>query len=288
MPRPSGGGRPRPGAGGGGRRGGGGPARDAGARPRVVERGLGGQVVAGRNSVRELLAAGRRPVREIFFAEGIDPADVLDEIASLAAKAGVPIRTVPRSKIDHLAETEAPQGVVARAAALPEADLTQLATTRNGIKPFLVALDGVTDPHNLGAIIRTAESAGATGIVLTRHRAAHVTPTVTKTAAGAIEHIPIAVVPGLPAALQELQSREVWTVGLSAEAPQTVFDLSVADAPVCLVLGAEGSGLSRLVRQRCEVVVSIPRIGRTESLNVAAAAAVSCFSIARVRMPDSP
>lgn len=288
MPRPSGGGRPRPGAGGGGRRGGGGPARDAGARPRVVERGLGGQVVAGRNSVRELLAAGRRPVREIFFAEGIDPAEVLDEIASLAAKAGVPIRTVPRSKIDHLAETEAPQGVVARAAALPEADLGQLATTRNGIKPFLVALDGVTDPHNLGAIIRTAESAGATGIVLTRHRAAHVTPTVTKTAAGAIEHIPIAVVPGLPAALQELQSREVWTVGLSAEAPQTVFDLSVADAPVCLVLGAEGSGLSRLVRQRCEVVASIPRIGRTESLNVAAAAAVSCFAIARVRMPDSP
>ncbi|MDP1794614.1 MAG: 23S rRNA (guanosine(2251)-2'-O)-methyltransferase RlmB [Acidimicrobiales bacterium] len=261
--------------------------RDGGSRPRVVERGLGGQVVAGRNSVRELLAAGRRPVREIFFADGIDPAPVLDEIASFAAKAGVPIRVVPRSKIDQLAETEAPQGVVARAAPLPEADLAQLTLTRNGIAPFLVALDGVTDPHNLGAIIRTAESAGATGIVLTRHRAAHVTPTVTKTAAGAIEHIPIAVVPGLPAALQELQSREVWTVGLSADAPQTVFEVPVADAPVCLVLGSEGSGLSRLVRQRCEVMASIPRLGRTESLNVAAAAAVSCFAIARTRMTDS-
>ncbi len=289
MPRPrprSGPGPRRSGGGGAGRRD---PERDAGSRPRVVERGLGGQIVAGRNSVRELLAAGRRPVREVFFAEGIDPAPVLEEIASLAARAGVPIRTVPRSKIDHLAETEAPQGVVARAAPLPEADLADLATSRpEQPPPFLVALDGVTDPHNLGAIIRSAESAGATGVVLTRHRAAHVTPTVTKAAAGAIEHLAIAVVPGLPAALQELQSRGVWTVGLSGEAPQTVFDLPVADGPVCLVLGAEGTGLSRLVRQRCEIVVSIPRLGRTESLNVAAAAAVSCFAIAHRRMTGLP
>lgn len=288
MPRPPAG-RPRPGprrnAGGGGSRRD--PGSDAGSRPRVVERGLGGQIVAGRNSVRELLHAGRRPVREIFFADGIDNAPILEEIASLAARAGVPIRTVPRAKVEALAETEAPQGVVARAAALPEADLADLCVTRNGVPPFLVALDGVTDPHNLGAIIRTAESAGATGVVLTRHRAAHVTATVTKAAAGAIEHIAMAVVPGLPAALQELQSRGVWTVGLAGDSPQTVFGLTVADAPVCLVLGAEGSGLSRLVRQRCELVVAIPKIGATESLNVAAAAAVSCFEIARRRMPDS-
>ena len=287
MPRP---GRPRSGP--GPRRGGGGGPRDrergeGGSRPKVVERGLGGQIVAGRNSVRELLHAGRRPTREIYFADGLDPAPILDEIASLAARAGVPIRTVSRSKLDDMAETEAPQGVVARAAALPEADLAVLAETAKGVPPFLVALDGVTDPHNLGAIIRTAESAGATGLVLGRHRAAHVTPTVTKTAAGAIEHLPIAVVPGLPAALQELQKRGLWTVGLAGESPQTVFDLAVADGPVCLVLGAEGSGLSRLVRQRCELVVSIPRLGKTESLNVSAAAAISCFEIARRRMSDS-
>ncbi len=287
MPRP-GTGRPRQGP----RRGGNTPRdrdRDAGSRPRVVERGLGGQIVAGRNAVRELLAAGRRPVREIFFAEGIDPASVLDDIAAFAAKAGVPIRTIPRARLDQLAETEAPQGVVARAAALPEADLSTLAAPARpgGAPPFLVALDGVTDPHNLGGILRTAESAGATGVVLTRHRAAHVTPTVTKAAAGAIEHIAIAVVPGLPAALQELNTRGIWTVGLAGDAPQTVFDLPVADGPVCLVLGSEGAGLSRLVRQRCEIVVGIPRIGRTESLNVAAAAAVSCFEIARRRLADS-
>ncbi|HUR76423.1 MAG TPA: 23S rRNA (guanosine(2251)-2'-O)-methyltransferase RlmB [Acidimicrobiales bacterium] len=289
MPRSPGGGRPRPGA----RRSGSarerGREHDAGTRPRAVERGLGGQIVAGRNSVRELLAAGRRPVREVFFAEGIDPAPVLDDIASLAAKGGVPIRIMPRARLEQLAETEAPQGVVARAAALPEADLATLAspTRPGGPPPFLVALDGVTDPHNLGAIIRTAESAGATGLVLTRHRAAHVTPTVTKAAAGAIEYLPIAVVPGLPAALQELQSRGVWTVGLAGDAAQTVFDLPVADGPVCLVLGSEGAGLSRLVRQRCELVVGIPRVGHTESLNVSAAAAVTCFEIARRRMTDS-
>lgn len=284
MPRPNSG-RSRPGP----RRGPAPRERDAGSRPRVVDRGLGGQIVAGRNAVRELLAAGRRPTREVFFAEGIDPAPILDEIATLAAKVGVAVRTLPRSRLDQLAETEAPQGVVARAAPLPEVDLTALTTSRpGGPAPFLVALDGVTDPHNLGAIVRSAESAGATGIVLTRHRAAHVTPTVTKTAAGAIEYVPIAVVPGLPAALQELQARGVWTVGLAGDAPRTVFDLPVADGPVCLVLGSEGTGLSRLVRQRCELVVGIPRIGRTESLNVAAAAAVSCFEIARLRgVPDS-
>jgi 23S rRNA (guanosine2251-2'-O)-methyltransferase len=256
-------------------------------RPRAVDRGLGGQIVAGRNAVRELLAAGRRPVREVFFAEGIDPAPVLDDIAAFAAKAGVAIRTLPRARLDALAETEAPQGVVARAAPLPEADLAALSTARAGVPPFLVALDGVTDPHNLGAIIRSAESAGATGLVLTRHRAAHVTPTVTKTAAGAIEYLPIAVVPGLPAALQELQGRGIWTVGLAGDGPETVFDVPVADGPVCLVLGSEGTGLSRLVRQRCEIVVAIPRLGHTESLNVSAAAAVACFEIARRRMTDS-
>ena len=283
-PRSFGGqGRQRPGP----RRGASRPTRESGVRPRSVDRGLGGQIVAGRNAVRELLAAGRRPVREVFFAEAIDPAPVLDDIAAFAAKAGVAIRTMPRARLDALAETEAPQGVVARAAPLPEADLTDLSAGRAGVPPFLVALDGVTDPHTLGAIIRSAESAGATGLVLTRHRAAHVTPTVTKAAAGAIEYLPIAVVPGLPAALQELQTRGVWTVGLAGDAPQTVFDVPVADVPVCLVLGSEGTGLSRLVRQRCEIVVGIPRLGRTESLNVSAAAAVACFEIARRRMTDS-
>lgn len=249
-----------------------------------MERGLGGQVVAGRHAVRELLAAGRRPAREVWFGEGLEPAAILDEIAALAARAGVPVRRVPRARLERLADTEAPQGVVARAAPLPEADLADLASGRSGSPPpFLVALDGVTDPHNLGAVLRSAESAGATGVVIARHRAAHVTPTVTKAAAGAIEYLPIAVVPGLPTALAELARRGVWTVGLAGDATGSIFDLTIADGPICLVLGAEGAGMSRLVRQRCELVVSVPRIGQTESLNVSAAAAVACYEIARRR-----
>ena len=174
---------------------------------------------------------------------------------------------MPRSKIDRLAETEAPQGVVARAAPIPEADLTVLATSRPGQPPpFLVALDGVTDPHNLGAIIRIAESAGATGIVLTRHRAAHVTPTVTKAAAGAIEHMPIAVVPGLPAALQELQSRGCGQSGSPAihHSPCSTSRWPTGRSVWCLA--RREPDMSRLVRQRCEIVVSIPKMGQTESL----------------------
>ena len=233
--------------------------------------------------MRELLAAGRRRVRELWMAEGMDPAPVLAEILDLASTARVPVRTVARGRLDAMAGTDAAQGVVARAAPLEEADLDDLARPSADRSPFLLAVDGVTDPHNLGALLRTAECAGATGAVLPRHRAVHVTPTVAKAAAGAIEHLPLAVVPGLPAALARLRRAGVWTVGLDADAEQSVFDFTLGDEPVALVLGAEGSGLSRLVRQRCDVTVRIPQRGFLPSLNVAAAGAVACFELARRR-----
>jgi 23S rRNA (guanosine2251-2'-O)-methyltransferase len=151
-----------------------------------------------------------------------------------------------------------------------------------------VAVDGVTDPGNLGALLRSAECAGATGVVLPRHRAVHVTPTVTKAAAGAVEHLPFAMVGGLPAALQQLRSQGVWVVGLDADGPRTLWDLPAADGPIALVLGAEGSGLSRLVRQRCDEIVSIPLRGTVASLNVAAAGALACFEVARARHGRGP
>ena len=146
-------------------------------------------------------------------------------------------------------------------------------------KPFLLLLDGITDPQNLGAILRTAECAGVTGVVLPRHRAAHITPSVTKAAAGAIEHLRMALVGGLPTAMQTLSDHGVWTVGLDASGDQTIHRLTVADEPIALVLGAEGPGLSRLVRQRCDALASIPLQGALGSLNVSAAAAVACFEI---------
>lgn len=233
--------------------------------------------------MRELLAARRRRVRDVWMAEGIEPAGVIADIVGLATSARVPVRVVPRAQIEARAVTDAPQGVVARAAPLEEADLDDLLVAARGRLPFLLVVDGVTDPHNLGALLRSAECAGATGAVLPRHRAVHVTPTVAKAAAGAIEHLPMAVVPGLPAALARMRSAGVWTVGLDAGAGESLFDLALGTEPVALVLGAEGGGLSRLVRQRCDVVVAIPQRGSLPSLNVAAAGAVACYEIARRR-----
>jgi 23S rRNA (guanosine2251-2'-O)-methyltransferase len=251
-----GGGRSRP-AGGRRDRGGGVPGvRRAGPPARQ----LGGEQVEGRQAVRELLAAGRRRVREVWLAAGQDDAPVLAEIAGLAEAGRVPVRIVSRGRLDAAAQTDAPQGVLARAQPLAEADLEDLGRVVPGRPPpFLLVLDGVTDPHNLGALLRTAECAGATGAVLPRHRSAMITPTVAKAAAGAIEHLPLAVAPGIPAALATLGAVGVWSVGLDGASPASLWDLDLADQPVALVLGAEGRGLSRLVRDRCDQLLAIPQ-----------------------------
>jgi len=263
---------------------GGRPVGAGAGRPTGKRQGVGGDQVEGRQAVRELLLAGRRKVREIWVLADADPADIVEDIRELAEAQRVPVREVGRSKFFAEARCEAPQGVLAKAAPLPEAALDDLATTpASGSPPFLVAVDGVTDPGNLGALLRSAECAGATGVVLPRHRAVHVTPTVTKAAAGAVEHLPFAVVGGLPTALQQLRQRGVWVVGLDGDGTTGLWDLPAADGPIALVLGAEGSGLSRLVRQRCDEIVSIPLLGALGSLNVAAAGALACFEVARAR-----
>jgi 23S rRNA (guanosine2251-2'-O)-methyltransferase len=255
----------------------------AGRRGRVSSaRGLGGEQVEGRQAVRELLIAGRRKVREVWMVDEGDDAPVLADIRELAAGNRVTVTTVSRGRFAAQARCEAPQGVLALAAPLPEADLDDLVAGR-GAPSFLVALDGVTDPGNLGAILRSAECAGVTGAVLPRHRAVHVTPAATKAAAGAVEHVPIAVVGGLPAALARLRTAGVHLVGLDGAASTSLYDMAGADGPVCLVLGAEGRGLSRLVRERCDEVVAIPMAGVLGSLNVSAAAALACFEVARRR-----
>jgi 23S rRNA (guanosine2251-2'-O)-methyltransferase len=183
-----------------------------------------------------------------------------------------------------MALTEAPQGVVARAAPIQESDLADLVVRRaGGGAPFLVVLDGVTDPHNLGAVMRSALSAGATGLVIGRHRAARLTPAAVKAAAGAVEHLRVARVAGIPAALTSLVEAGIWTVGLDAGSPDSLWDLQIAREPLALVLGAEGRGLSRLTSQRCDVAVKIPLSGPLESLNVSVAAALACFEVARKR-----
>lgn len=277
-PRPRGGQPRRP----GGRQVRPGAAPGAG-RPRAA-RGLGGDQVEGRQAVRELLAANRRRVREVWLATDNEPAAILGQIEDLAIARRVPVQRVSRARLESTARSEAPQGVLAFAAPLPEADFDELCRNRKGRAPFLVALDGVTDPGNLGAVLRTAVCAGVTGAVLPRHRAVHVTPTVAKAAAGAIEHLPIALVPGLPSALARAKELGLWTAGLDERGQRSVFDLEVATEPLVLVLGAEGAGLARLTRERCDVVLRIPLAAGPSSLNVSAAAAVACFEVARRRL----
>jgi 23S rRNA (guanosine2251-2'-O)-methyltransferase len=210
----------------------------------------------------------------------LEPAPSLDEILALAERAGVPVRMTPR--LEALARTEAPQGVIARAEPLPAAIDDDLLAEPGA---FLIALDGVTDPRNLGAILRSAEGAGATGLLLPRRGAVHVTPAVTKAAAGAVEHVPIALVPGIPATLERARRAGVWVIGLDERGESDLFSLDLATEPVLLVLGAEGRGLSRLARQRCDVMARIPMLGRVNSLNVASAATLACYEVTRRRTP---
>ena len=263
----------------------GGVTRPGDAPVRKPEKTLGGEQVEGRQAVRELLIAGKRKVREIWVASDLDENEVVGDIVQMAKNERVQVLEVNRRKLEAVARSEAPQGVIAFAAPLPEADFADLIKRRAGRAPFLVAVDGVTDPGNLGALLRCCDGAGVDGVVLPRHRAVHVTPTAAKAAAGAVEHVPIAVVGGLPQALIRMKDAGIWIIGLDDAADRTLFEVGdLAKEGVCLVLGAEGAGLSRLARERCDLVVSIPMRGRLSSLNVSAAAALACYEITRARL----
>ncbi len=250
-------------------------------------KGLGGRQVEGRQAVRELLIAERRKVHEVWISAELEGDPGVADIVEIAAARRVPLFHVARARLEREARSEAPQGVLAHAAELAEADLGELLGVRGAgprAAPFLVAVDGVTDPGNLGAIIRSCEGAGVSGVLLPRHRSVHVTPTVAKASAGAVEYVPMALVPGLPAALKQVSDRGIWVVGLDDGADRSVYEIgSLAAEPICVVLGAEGAGLSRLVRERCDSIVSIPMAGRISSLNVSTAAAISLYEVSRLR-----
>ena len=212
-----------------------------GNRSDAAAKGLGGDQVEGRQAVRELLLAGTRRTREVLLAGDLDPAPILDDIIDLADEAKVTIREVSRSKFESMAHTHAPQGVLAMAQPLYEHDLEDLLRAdAQGRDPFLLLLDGVTDPGNLGAILRSAECAGVTGVVLPRHRAAGVTAAVAKSAAGAIEHLRMTRVAGLPKAMARLADAGVWTVGLAGDGSRR-YDAIDLTLPTAIVVGAEAA-----------------------------------------------
>jgi 23S rRNA (guanosine2251-2'-O)-methyltransferase len=236
-------------------------------------------VIYGINAISEALAAGR--VREVRVAGRSD--ERLRALLARAAAAGVRVRAVPRDALDADADGGIHQGIVADVSALPPATLDDLTRPgANGDPPLLVVLDGVEDPQNVGAIIRTVDAAGGSGVVRQTRHAAPLTGAAAKASAGAVHHVPVADVVNIARAVEHLKALQVWTVGLDASAQTPYYELDLT-APIALVVGAEGHGLRRLVRERCDLVASIPMAGHVRSLNVAAAAAIVLFEAVRQR-----
>jgi 23S rRNA (guanosine2251-2'-O)-methyltransferase len=241
----------------------------------------------GVSPVLEALRAGQRAFEHLTLAEGARD-HRLRELLELARAAGVPVRRSARSELDRLTGGANHQGVVAALASARYADVDQLLERlaaragSQGDAPLAVVLDGVEDPRNLGAIIRTAECAGADCLFIPERRAVGLTETVAKTAAGALEHLAVARVTNLAHLLDELKQRSIWTVGTSAEA-QTVYTAWDWSLPCALILGGEGAGLHRLVRERCDALVGIPLRGRISSLNVSVAAGILLYEALRQR-----
>ena len=259
---------------------------DARAKGRVPVEPEDGAHLFGVQPVLEALRAGARPVERVTVAEGAHESR-LQEILELARGAGVPVRRAPRVELQRLAAGANHQGVVATIAAArytPADELLDALAARVGTTepPLAVVLDGVEDPRNLGAIIRTVECAGAHGIFVPERRASGLTETVAKSAAGALEYVPVARAVNIARLVEELKGRGVWTVGAVSEAatPYTEWDWT---QPCALLLGGEGEGLRRLVRERCDALVHIPLLGRIESLNVSVAAGVVLYEVVRQR-----
>jgi 23S rRNA (guanosine2251-2'-O)-methyltransferase len=236
--------------------------------------------------VLEALRAGQRTIDTIMVAEGARHRR-LRELLDLAKEAGVPIHRVPRISLDRLSKETTHQGVVARTAAARYAHadqiLDQLASGPGGDEPPLVlVLDGIEDPRNLGAILRTAECAGVHGVFIPERRAVGLTDTVAKTAAGAVEYVPLARVTNLVRLIEQLKERNIWVVGAAADGPSdyTEWDWTL---PSAIFLGSEGSGLHRLVKERCDTLVRIPVLGHLKSLNVSVAAGVLLYEALRQR-----
>ena len=237
--------------------------------------------IYGINSVTEALKARGRAFEWVGMAK--ERHDIrLQRLIEDCRRLSVPVRFLQRTELDRMAGNAAHQGVVAVTSAKQYNDLADVIAAKRGNHALLVVLDGVEDPHNLGAILRTADAAGANGVVIPERRAAAVTGTVTKASAGASEHLPIAKVTNISRTIEELKESNVWTVGLDERGAQT-YDSLDYNMDCALVLGGEGKGLHDLVKRKCDFLVSIPMLGKVPSLNVSVAAGVVLYEIVRQR-----
>ncbi len=237
--------------------------------------------VEGKNPVLEAIKSGRT-IEKILIACGMTEGSVR-EILKKAREKGIVIQEVDRQRLDDIAESAAHQGVIAYTAPYQYTDMDEIIkrAMEKGEAPFLIILDEITDPHNFGAIIRTAECCGAHGVIIPKHRSAGITPAAVKASAGAVEHLPVAQETNLSVLIDKLKQQGIWVVGADLDGlPYTQQDLT---GPLALVIGSEGKGIGRLVKEKCDFLVTIPVRGQIESLNASVAAGVLMYEVVRQR-----
>ena len=240
-------------------------------------------IIEGRNAVIEALRSGEN-IDKIYLAKG-ETDKTLGHIASRAREKGIVVVEADRRKLDGMSRTHAHQGVIALAAMREYVTVQSLLDTaeEKGEAPLLVVCDEISDPHNLGAILRTAECAGAHGVIIPKRRSAGLTAVVAKTSAGAVAHVPVARVPNITALLKQLKDEGVWVFGTAAQGNTSLYKADLK-GPAAIVIGSEGDGMSRLVAENCDFTVSIPMKGHISSLNASAAAAILLYEAVRRRM----
>ena len=238
--------------------------------------------IEGRNAVLEAYRAGR-PIDRLFLLDGCQDGPIMS-IRREAGKKGTPVKYVSRERLDQISGTGKHQGVIAYAAAYAYAEVSEIldAAGKKGEAPFLILLDNIEDPHNLGAIIRTANLAGAHGVIIPRNRAVGLTAAVAKTSAGALNYTPVARVTNLAKTIEELKKEGIWFVCADMKGTR-MYDLNLK-GPIGLVIGSEGEGVGRLVREKCDMTASIPMKGDIDSLNASVAAGVLAYEIVRQRL----
>lgn len=260
------------------------PERRERGFPAVQEEdGAADGLIEGRNAVTEALRAGA-VIDKIYVAKG-DTDRTLSRIVADAKAAGIVVVDADHRKLDAMSRTHAHQGVIAVAAVREYASVEDIlaAAEEKGEKPLIVVCDELSDPHNLGAVIRTAECAGAHGVIIPKRRSAGLTAVVAKTSAGAVSYMPVARVSNIPALLKDLQKQGIWVFGTAADGNTTLYTADLK-GPAAIVIGSEGDGMSRLVAENCDFLVSIPMKGKISSLNASAAAAILLYEAVRQRL----
>ncbi len=241
------------------------------------------EIIYGKNPILEALRSGRE-LNKIWVAEGSKP-QAVQSIYDEAKARGIIVSQAPRTKLDTLAETKNHQGVIAFVAAYEYAEYEAIIARagKNGQAPFLLLLDGIEDPHNLGSILRTADATGVDGVIIPKRRAAGLTQVVAKSSAGAIEYVPVCRVTNLATTIDDLKNRGYWVFGTDASA-KTDYRKGDYTSPVVIVIGSEGKGMSRLIRDKCDGLLTLPMLGKVTSFNASVASAILMYEVLRQRL----